>query len=87
MIIRSDGQIVRPVMFSRHGPDEALRGEDVAVITIDRKLHGRKTLSARVTPKGLRRESPEECTLHSGIIQTARDFVLSRFTVYLPKLL
>lgn len=49
-------------MFSRHGPDEALRGEDVAVITIDRKLHGRKTLSARVTPKAsaasLRRNAP-----------------------------
>lgn len=37
--------------------------------------------------KGLSHESLEECALHSGIIQTARYSVLSRFTVYLLKLL
>lgn len=37
--------------------------------------------------RGPSHESPEECTLHSGIIQTARYSVLSRFAVYLLKLL
>lgn len=68
-------------------PDKPLRMVDVMIIISIALGGSQKDTLGRWNAMGLSRDSVEECSLHNRIIQTALYSVLSRFTLYLLKLL